>query len=514
MKQYLKIIKNKRIEFISLLIFTGILSFFEGLIQPLMVKWLFDEAILKMNFRKFVLLSIIYLGLGITFVILFYIHSLWKKKFENKIVLNLESELLKKTLNHDLKEFNKKGFGYFVNSIHKDVQEGIVPYIEMILNIVSMIISEIALLIAMFYISWKASLILFIIVPPLMYIATIVSQKVRDKTAIEREKEGEYLNYLTKTLKAFKILKIFTHIFEKSAAKHRKYLEEYLNSSYESHKAIKSAQVLGDIIRNSADATSLIVAGYFVLIGKLSFGGFVAIINSFWRAVSSLFGIIQSIPEVQRFSEILDRIIKLLDLKDKKYYDIDNKIRLENIKLSYENKNILDIKELNIEPSRKILIVGKNGTGKTTILDIISGHLLPDNGKITRPQTVISLTAPLELPELKIKELIKDEEMLKKLDLEKLKEKEVSKLSAGEKQKVGIGIALEKEGDVYIFDEPVANIDEKSKKKIIELILEKTKDKILIMVLHGEKEFHDLFDEKLSIDSINNAKNETYENSI
>ncbi|WGS64364.1 6TM ABC transporter family protein [Marinitoga aeolica] len=141
MKKYLKIIKNRRLEFIILLIFTSALSFFEGLIQPLMVKWLFDEAILKMNFKKFVLLSIIYLGLGITFVILFYIHSLWKKKFENKIVLNLESELLEKTLNHDLKEYKEKGFGYFVNSIHKDVQEGIVPYIEMILTIVSMIIS-------------------------------------------------------------------------------------------------------------------------------------------------------------------------------------------------------------------------------------------------------------------------------------------------------------------------------------------------------------------------------------
>ncbi|WP_129407812.1 ABC transporter transmembrane domain-containing protein [Marinitoga lauensis] len=509
MKKYLKIIKNKRLEFIILLIFTSALSFFEGLIQPLMVKWLFDEAILKMNFKKFVLLSIIYLGLGITFVILFYIHSLWKKKFENKIVLNLESELLEKTLNHDLKEYKEKGFGYFVNSIHKDVQEGIVPYIEMILTIVSMIISEIALLIAMFYISWKASLILFIIVPPLMYISTIVSQKVRDKTAIEREKEGEYINYLTNTLKAFKILKTFIRIFEKSAFKHRKYLEEYLNSSYESHKAIKSAQVLGDIIRNSADATSLIVAGYFVLIGKLSFGGFVAIINSFWRAVSSLFGIIQSVPELQRFSEILERITKLLELKDKRYYEIDNKIKLENIKLSYKNKKILDIKDLNIELNKKMLIVGPNGSGKTTILDIISGHLAPDNGKIIRPKEVLSLTAPLELPELKVTELIENEEIIKKLGLEKLKEKEASKLSAGEKQKVGIGLTLENESVAYIFDEPLTNIDENSKKKIIDLILEKTKNKTLIMVLHGEKEFHKLFDEKLRIDTINNVESET-----
>lgn len=506
MKIFFKILENKKIEFFFLIIFTGILSFFEGLVQPLMVKWLFDEAVLKLNFKKFVLLSIFYLVLGLIFVILFYINSLWKKKFENKIVLNLESNLLKKTFNHDLKEYNKKGSGYFINSIHKDVQEGIIPFIEMFLTIVAMVVSEIALLIAMFYISWKASLILFIIVPPLMYISNIVSRKVRDKTSIEREKEGEYINYLTNTLKAFKILRIFSNIFDKSLLKHRKILKEYLDSSYESYKAIKSSQVLGDIIRNSADALSLIVAGYFVLIGKLSFGGFVAIINSFWRAVSSLFGIIQSIPELQRFSEILKRIENLIYLKKSKYYDLSDKIKLENIKLSYEGKKVIEIKELTLKSNKKVLFVGPNGSGKTTLLDIISGHLAPDEGKVFRPEKVISLTAPVELPQIMVEELIKDAELIKKLGLEKLKDKYPQNLSAGEKQKVAIGIALENEGDVYIFDEPVANIDEKSKKTVLDLILEKTKNKPVIMVLHGEKEFYELFDMKLNIEEINNFK--------
>ncbi|WP_073071653.1 6TM ABC transporter family protein [Thermosipho atlanticus] len=96
MKTYWEFLKTKRFEFVLLLIFSSVLSFFEGLIQPLMVKWLFDEAVLKLNFRKFVLLSIVYLALGLIFVLLFYINSLWKKRYENKVVLNLESELLKK----------------------------------------------------------------------------------------------------------------------------------------------------------------------------------------------------------------------------------------------------------------------------------------------------------------------------------------------------------------------------------------------------------------------------------
>ncbi|ANQ53540.1 ABC transporter [Thermosipho sp. 1063] len=499
MKIYWEFLKTKRFEFILLLIFSSILSFFEGLIQPLMVKWLFDEAVLKLNFQKFVLLSVVYLALGLIFVLLFYINNLWKKRYENKVVLNLESELLKKTFNYDLKEFTKKGAGYFINSIHKDVNEGVVPMIRMTINIVSMIVSEVALLLAMFFISWRASLVLFIIIPPLMYLANVVSQKVRKKTALEREKEGIYTSFLTSVLKSFKVMRTFSFIFDIATLKHRRTLEEYLNSRFESFKAVKSSQMLGDIIRNTADTLSLIVSGYFVLIGKLSFGGFVAIINTFWRAVSSLFGIVQAIPEFHRYSQILERIKKLLNTEKREYFDLDNRVILKDVKLSYDENKVIEIDNLEITPKSKVLIFGENGAGKTTLLNIISGYLSPDSGKVLRPKNVVSITAPVELPEISIRELIRDEELIKKLGLERLKEKTPSNLSAGERQKVAIGIALEKDADLYIFDEPLANIDEQSKEKIIKLIFEKLSSKTLIMVLHGEKDFHSLFDTKIKL---------------
>ncbi|QTA38204.1 ABC transporter ATP-binding protein [Thermosipho ferrireducens] len=414
-------------------------------------------------------------------------------------MLNLESELLKKTFNHDLKEFTRKGAGYFINSIHKDVNESVVPMIRMTINIVSMIVSEVALLLAMFFISWRASLVLFIIIPPLMYFSNIISQKVRKKTSLEREKEGIYTSFLTSALKAFKVMRTFNRIFDLAILKHRKTLEEYLDSSFESFKAVKSSQMLGDVIRNTADTLSLIVSGYFVLIGKLSFGGFVAIINTFWRAVSSLFGIVQAIPELHRYSQILERIKGLLNTKQKEYFTLDNKVALKDVKLSFNGNKVINIDNLEITPRSKVLIFGENGTGKTTLLNILSGYLSPDSGKILRPKNVVSITMPIELPEIPINELIKDEELIKRLGLENLKEKLPSSLSAGEKQRVAIGIALENNADVYIFDVPLANIDEQSKEKIIKLIFEKLTSKTLIMVLHGEKELHSLFDKKIKL---------------
>ncbi|ONN27494.1 hypothetical protein XJ44_03435 [Thermosipho affectus] len=147
----------------------------------------------------------------------------------------------------------------------------------------------------------------------------------------------------------------------------------------ESFKAVKSSQMLGDIIRNTADTLSLIVSGYFVLIGKLSFGGFVAIINTFWRAVSSLFGIVQAIPEFHRCSQILERIKNLLNTEKKEYFEWDNRVILKNVKLSYDENKVIEIDNLEITPKSKVLIFRENGAEKTILLNIISGYLSLDN---------------------------------------------------------------------------------------------------------------------------------------
>lgn len=258
--------------------------------------------------------------------------------------------------------------------------------IRMTINLVSMIVSEIALLLAMFFISWRASLVLFVVIPPLLYFSNVISQKVKKKTSLEREKEGIYTSFLASVLKSFKIMRTFSFIFDFVTLKHREILEEYLNSRFESFKAVKSSQMLGDIIRNTADTLSLIVSGYFVLIGKLSFGGFVAIINTFWRAVSSLFGIVQAIPEFHRYSQILERIKSLLNTKQKEHFELDDKVILKDVKLSYDGNKVIDINNIEIKPGNKVLISGENGTGKTTLLNIISGYLSPDSGKVIRPK--------------------------------------------------------------------------------------------------------------------------------
>jgi ATP-binding cassette subfamily F protein uup len=61
-------------------------------------------------------------------------------------------------------------------------------------------------------------------------------------------------------------------------------------------------------------------------------------------------------------------------------------IDLKNVCLSYGGPVLLDGVDLAIEPGERVCLLGRNGEGKSSLIKIISGDLLPDKGEITRVQ--------------------------------------------------------------------------------------------------------------------------------
>ena len=170
--------------------------------------------------------------------------------------------------------------------------------------------------------------------------------------------------------------------------------------------------------------------------------------------------------------------------------------------MSYEGKYVFKNLNLTVKKGEKICIVGDNGTGKTTLAHILSGYLKPDSGEIKFPEKVASITLPLHFPPVKIKDLGLNPDLIKELGLENFLEKTADELSAGEKQKLGIALALSSDADFFIFDEPLENIDEKSREKVFKLILDHTKGKTLLIIMHGFNEYHKFFDRVINISKI------------
>lgn len=164
-------------------------------------------------------------------------------------------------------------------------------------------------------------------------------------------------------------------------------------------------------------------------------------------------------------------------------------------------------------------LVGRNGIGKTTALQILAGEICPNLGsdksapredlneffkgselqayfsEIERvdisykPQRIANLPSAVKgkVGELltSVDERGKSGELIKKLDLEGVKDRKVENLSGGELQRLGIAAAVAKEADLYYFDEPSSHLDIYQRLNAARVIRRLAKeDKAVIIVEH------------------------------
>lgn len=191
-------------------------------------------------------------------------------------------------------------------------------------------------------------------------------------------------------------------------------------------------------------------------------------------------------------------------------------IKYENIGFSFENRKILSGFNLAVKKNQKILLRGKSGTGKTTLLKTLLGFTKPSEGTIYFRNRVIDsktcwearkeiayIVQDTDLGEGKVKSLLDEifsyRANKEKLDHEKLRafireleleddilEKNFQELSGGEKQRIGILIALLLNRSIYLLDEVTSALDAKLKKKIADYFLAR-EDWTLLIVSHDRE---------------------------
>ena len=185
--------------------------------------------------------------------------------------------------------------------------------------------------------------------------------------------------------------------------------------------------------------------------------------------------------------------------------------KLENIKF----KNILDIKNVELEKGIITAILGSSGGGKTTFLKLLNNMITADQGEIIYKGKKIESYDPVALrrevvmlpqdPEI-FKGTIKDnfeitekiaengiskkinyQDLLSKVSLTQNLDDAADNLSGGEKQRLALARVMLLEPEVLLLDEPSSSLDQKTEEKIIKMVVDyvRKKDRTLIMVTHS-----------------------------
>lgn len=172
-------------------------------------------------------------------------------------------------------------------------------------------------------------------------------------------------------------------------------------------------------------------------------------------------------------------------------------ISIENVDFSYEDKSIFNNLNLKVYRGERIGIIGPNGTGKSTLLNIIAGKLKPDKGNVNYGHHVQPVIFDQEQKDLTPENTILDEvwKVAPKKTMTEIRtllaqllffdddvDKTIDILSGGEKSRVALAKVILQGGNLLLLDEPTNYLDILSKEKLEDALLEY--DGTIIVISH------------------------------
>jgi len=452
-----------------------------------------------------------------------YFKNLIDVKIRNKIIFEFNYDVLEYVKKVEIEYFHNVNTTYLNQRINMDCSSIISFVFDNILNIFINILTVIFITILIIKLNYKISIFLILLIPINIVIYLMFKNKIYSTSYEMNEFQNKFFSYMNDQLFNVRLIKI--NSWYKAMGE---FLKEKFNVLMKYVLGFNRVQIVFNQCRTVVvDISTVIlffVGGFEVINSELTVGGFAIINNYFLMLLNSTSYFLTLGQAYQNMLVSYSRLKELLALKQdfngSHQLNHIKSITLENLQFKYKNSNTLiaDI-SYNFKYGNIYCILGENGSGKSSLIDLILGLYSDYSGEIYYNDINIRkidmefarekmLGITQQEPRLINSTLIdnltyslsefSDEDLkfyCKSLNMYdyimNLPEKynfivsnDSCNLSGGEKQKISIIHNLIKNPDVLIFDEPTSAMDNASIKQFKDILIKLKSNKIIIIITH------------------------------
>lgn len=382
-------VKPYNITFYGVLTSAILISLLSTL-TPYLLKIVVDDYLLLKNYegmQTIIMIMMIVLFLEVIFMYLFTYYANW---LGQKVIKNLRVDVFQKILKFKMSFFDKNAVGRLVTRTVNDIETIASIFSQGLFMIIADILKMITVLSVMTIINFELTLVVVSIFPFLIY-ATRVFQKSM-KVAFEKvRREVANLNsFVQERISGVKIVQIFNreqleiNNFNDINIKHRDaWLRTvWINSIFFPLAEISTSICIGLLVWyggfNNLNGENISLGTLFLFI---SMSG---LLFRPLRQIADRFNTLQmGMVSTERIFKILEDDLEIKDNGRIDHTSFDGLIEFKNVKFSYvKNQIVIDDISFKIQPGETLAIVGPTGSGKSTIINLITKFYEIDSGSI------------------------------------------------------------------------------------------------------------------------------------
>ena len=358
---------------------------------PYLLKITVDNYIRPKDYNGmviFVSLMLMTLILEVIFQFLFVFYANW---LGQKVIMNLRIELFHKIIHFKMAYFDKTSIGRLVTRSVNDIETIASIFSQGLFMIIADLLKMILVISVMIYVNWRLSLIVFSILPVILY-ATRVFQRSMKKAFEEVRLQVSNLNsFVQERISGVKIVQLF----HRERIEYKKFIK--INEKHKNAwlKTVWFNSIFFPIAEISSSVTiGLLVwyGGFNVISGEnISLGTIFLFIQMSQMLFRPLRQIADKFNSLQMGMVATDRIFDILETDSSisckgEYIPeiIHGNIHFKELEFSYvPGERILHKISFKIKAGETIAIVGSTGAGKSTIINLLSRLYEFDSGEIT-----------------------------------------------------------------------------------------------------------------------------------
>ena len=492
-----------------------------------LLKPLLDDGFGKANHSFLKIMAFVVVGMIILRGITNFISNYCLAWVSGKVVMTMRRRLFKHLMFMPVSFFDRNSTGKLLSRITYDSEMIASSSSGSLITIVREGAYIISLLAVMFYTSWELTLVLFVIGPIIAVLITIVSKIFRKLSKNLQDSMGELTATTEQMLKGHKVVLSFggQHVEEER-------FNKVSNNMRRKGMKMVTADSISDpvvqIIASLALAVVLFLATTpLIAEDNLSAGSFTVVFSSMLAMMRPLKSLTNVNSQFQRGMAACQTLFAILDLepeKDNGTYQAEpakGELEFKNVSFAYQGKDELALNNISfsVPAGKTVALVGRSGSGKSTIANLVTRFYDIDQGEILLDgvniqdyrlsnlrencavvsqqvhlfnDTIANNIAYAAQDKYSREEIIAAAKAAYALEfIEKLPQgfdtvigENGASLSGGQRQRLAIARALLRNSPVLILDEATSALDTESERAIQSALDELKKDRTVIVIAH------------------------------